>query len=101
MLLRLLVMAVVAGVIVRGLSAAMLWDGARPEPAGFGRGMLHGAAMPLTWPGLLVGHDTVIYADRNTGRTYKLGYTTGVNLCGAIFFGLMYRRVSRLRSLVR
>ena len=100
-LLRLAVVAVVAAIVVRGLSAAMRWDGTRPEPAGFGRGLLHGAAMPLAWPGLLFGRDAVIYADHNTGRTYKLGYTTGVNLCGALFFGVMYRRIARLRSLVR
>ena len=88
-------------IVVRGLSAAMRWDGTRPEPAGFGRGMLHGAAMPLAWPGLLFGQDAAIYAANNTGRTYKLGYTSGVNLCGALFFGVAYRRLARLRSLVR
>lgn len=100
-LLRLAVAAVVLTLAVRGLSAWMRRDGARTEPAGFARGLLHGAAMPVAWPGLLLGHDTVIYADHNTGRTYKLGYTTGVNLCGALFFGAMYRRVARLRALVR
>ena len=100
-MLRIVVLALVAALVVRGLSLWMRADGHRTEPAGFGRGLLHGAAMPLAWPGLLVGHDASIYADHNTGRTYKLGYTTGVNLCGALFFGLMYRRISRLRSLVR
>jgi hypothetical protein len=99
--LRLVLVALVAAGVVRGLSTWMRYDGQRTEPAGFGRGVLHGAAMPLAWPGLLAGHDAVIYAEFNTGRTYKLGYTSGVNLCGALFFGLMYRRVSRLRALVR
>lgn len=78
----------------------MRWDARRTEPAGFGRGLLHGAAMPLAWPGLLAGRDATIYADRNTGRTYKLGYTLGVNVCGALFFGWSYRRISRLRRRV-
>ncbi len=100
-LLRLALVALVAALVIRGLSGWMRWDGARPEPAGFARGMLHGAAMPLAWPGLLLGHDAVIYAEHNTGRTYKLGYTIGVNLCGALFFGVMYRRVARLRAMAR
>lgn len=100
-LIRFVIVAVVAAAVVRGLSGWMRWDGARPQPAGFARGLLHGAAMPLAWPGLLMGHDAVIYAEKNTGRAYKLGYTTGVNLCGALFFGVMYRRVARLRALAR
>ena len=66
-------------------------------PAGFGRGMLQGALMPAALPNLLVGNDVVIYAPNNTGRTYKLGYTCGVNACGAIFFGWFFWRVSRWR----
>jgi hypothetical protein len=67
-------------------------------PAGFGRGMLQGAMMPGALPNLLVGNDVVIYAANNTGRTYKLGYTCGVNACGAIFFGWFFWRVSRWRK---
>ena len=67
-------------------------------PAGFGRGVLHGALMPMALPNLLAGNDVVIYAPDNTGRTYKLGYTVGVNGCGAIFFGVFFWRVRRWRQ---
>ena len=67
-------------------------------PAGFGRGMLHGALMPGAWPYLIVGKDVVIYAENNAGRLYKLGYTMGVNGCGALFFGVSYYRLSRWRK---
>ena len=66
--------------------------------AGFGYGLVHGALMPLAFPNLLVGDDVTIYAPNNTGRTYKLGYTAGVNGCGLIFFGLFFWRVSRWRK---
>lgn len=69
--------------------------------AGFATGIAHGALMPCGFPMLLVGHDLPIYAERNTGRTYKLGYTLGVNLCGAVFFGSVYWRLGRLRKLAR
>ena len=69
--------------------------------AGFSTGIAHGALMPCGFPMLLVGRDIPIYAERNTGRTYKLGYTMGVNLCGAIFFGSVYWRLGRLRRLTR
>ena len=65
--------------------------------AGFGRGILHGALMPLALPNLLVGRDVPIYATHNTGVSYKLGYTAGVNACGALFFGFCFWRWSRLR----
>jgi hypothetical protein len=68
------------------------------RPAGFARGVLHGALMPCALPNLLVGNDVPIYAPNNTGLTYKLGYTVGVNGCGAIFFGLFFWRVSRWRK---
>ena len=67
-------------------------------PAGFGRGMVHGALMPLAMPNLLVGNDVAIYAANNTGRTYKLGYSLGVNLCGLIFFGFFFWRVKQWRQ---
>ncbi len=69
--------------------------------AGFLRGLLHGAAMPLALPKLAMGHDVAIYAARHTGRTYNLGYTVGVNLCGALFFGVMFYRFSRWRRKLR
>ena len=64
-------------------------------PSGFLDGVRHGASMPLALPRLLFGHDTTIYAASNTGRTYKLGYTAGVNGCGALFFGISYWRLTR------
>jgi hypothetical protein len=67
------------------------------ERAGFGRGVLHGALMPLAFPNLLVGKDVPIYAVHNTGVPYKLGYTAGVNVCGAIFFGAWFWRWNRMR----
>jgi hypothetical protein len=72
----------------------------RREPAGFGRGVVQGALMPCTLPALLFGHDVAIYSVNNSGVTYKLGYTAGVNLCGAAFFGMLYRRISRWRRMV-
>ena len=67
------------------------------EPAGFGRGLVQGALMPIALPNLVFGHDVVIYAAHNTGRTYKIGYTLGVNGCGLIFFGFFFWRIRRLR----
>ena len=66
-------------------------------PAGFKRGVLQGALMPMSLPNLLVGKDVTIYSQNNTGVSYKLGYTTGVNACGAIFFGFFFWRVNSWR----
>lgn len=78
--------------------AALRADARFTTPPGFGRGLLHGALMPLAWPSLLAGHDQEIYASHNRGRTYKLGYSMGVNACGAAFFGWFFARVRRLRN---
>lgn len=59
-------------------------------PAGFLWGMAHGALMPTTLPALFLGKNVTIYAPHNTGRTYNLGYTMGVNACGLIFFGILF-----------
>ena len=68
------------------------------QPAGFVRGLVQGALMPASMPNLLIGHDVVIYAEKNnTGVFYKLGYTMGVNACGAVFFGMFYWRLKRWR----
>ncbi len=75
------------------MGAAMDWSAkrARPEePAGFWWGFVHGALMPTAMPTLLAGRDVTIFAPHNTGVSYKLGYTMGVNGCGALFFGLMF-----------
>lgn len=67
------------------------------EQAGFVRGVVQGALMPLTMPNLILGNDVAIYAANNTGRTYKIGYTLGVNACGLIFFGFFFWRVRRMK----
>lgn len=72
-------------------------QGAVAAPAGFGRGVWHGAIMPFALPKLLAGQNVAIYAVSNTGRTYNLGYITGINLCGLIFFGLLFRTLYRRR----
>ena len=68
------------------------------SPAGFRRGLLQGALMPMALPNLLFGKDVAIYSENNTGVGYKLGYTAGVNGCGAVFFGLFFWRLRRLRK---
>ena len=60
--------------------------------------MLHGALMPMSLPNLLVGDDVPVYAPNNTGRTYKLGYAAGVNVCGLIFFGFFFWRIRRWKE---
>ena len=67
------------------------------HPAGFARGLVQGALMPMSFPNLLVGRDITIYSQNNTGVSYKLGYTTGVNACGALFFGVVFWRFNKLR----
>ena len=54
--------------------------------------------MPMSFPNLLVGRDITIYSQNNTGLMYKLGYTSGVNACGALFFGLLFWRWSKFRK---
>jgi hypothetical protein len=69
----------------------------RAEPAGFLHGVIQGALMPIAMPNLFFGNDVAIYSASNTGRTYKLGYTMGVNGAGLIFFGFFFWRLRRLR----
>jgi len=90
-------------ILIAAVAAGLLWMLHRSsesfdrntQPAGFARGVLHGALMPLAWPNLLLGRDVTIYATDNTGRLYKLGYTLGVNGCGALFFGFFFWRLNR------
>jgi hypothetical protein len=77
---------------------AMKADARLTSPPGFFRGLLHGGMMPVAWPTLLAGQDQVIYAERNSGRTYKLGYSMGVNLSGLIFFGWLFLGVAAMRK---
>jgi hypothetical protein len=71
------------------------WAFPREQRAGFGYGMLHGALMPMALPSLVMGKDVNIYAANNSGRVYKLGYITGINLCGLAFFGSAFWRPAR------
>lgn len=89
-----LVAAVLVGLMTRSL-LTLVNHGQRP--AGFFHGMFQGALMPAALPNLLVGNDVVIYAQDNTGVVYKLGYTMGVNTCGAFFFGIFFWRLNRWR----
>ena len=94
-ILSFLIVAACVGIFMRHMSDTL---SKHTEPAGFVRGLLQGALMPGALPNLVVGNDVMIYAPNNTGRTYKLGYTCGVNACGAIFFGWFFWRVSRWRK---
>jgi len=90
-----LCLAALIGWVLNEISDSLHKD---QRPAGFGRGMLQGALMPMSMPNLLVGKDITIYSTTNTGVKYKLGYTLGVNVCGAAFFGLFFLRVARWRK---
>ena len=63
--------------------------------AGFRLGVVHGALMPAALPTLLMGKDVAIYAPANEGRSYKIGYILGINLCGTLFFGFAFWRPRR------
>lgn len=89
-----LIFAALIGIVLNRVSASLERSA---HPAGFTRGVLQGALMPMSFPNLLVGRDITIYAQNNTGVGYKLGYTTGVNACGALFFGLVFWRLNRFR----
>jgi hypothetical protein len=96
--LRLAIILAVAfgiGAVLNSVAASLARNA---QPAGFGRGVLQGALMPMALPNLLMGKDVVIYSPNNTGVGYKLGYTSGVNACGAVFFGFLYWRLNRLRK---
>ena len=98
---RLLVILVVAAIMIGVINRSSRRLDLSREPAGFGRGILHGALMPMALPNLVIGQDVTIYAPSNIGRLYKLGYTLGVNGCGALFFGMFFWRVTRLRKQLR
>jgi hypothetical protein len=65
--------------------------------AGFPRGVVHGALSPMALPNLVVGDNVPIYANDNTGISYKIGFSLGINLCGLFFFSVLYFRLKRLR----
>ena len=97
-LLRVMCLMAVGTCLAWGISRSASADSRNHHVAGFGRGVLHGALMPLALPNLLLGSDVTIYASNNTGRTYKLGYTLGVNGCGLLFFGFFFWRVNRWKK---
>jgi hypothetical protein len=84
--------------VALGFVFGMLYDWAAPwaypkgRPVGFSYGVLHGAMMPISLPTLLIGKDVTIYATDNSGRSYKIGYICGINLCGLVFFGAAFWR---------
>jgi hypothetical protein len=86
-----------ATLVLLGVVLGFAYDWAAPRfygpktPPGFALGVLHGALMPVALPTLLMGKDVPIYATSNTGRSYKIGYIAGINLCGLLFFGLAFR----------
>ncbi|MGA2802254.1 MAG: hypothetical protein ABSE97_07810 [Verrucomicrobiota bacterium] len=71
------------------------WAFPQNRTAGFGHGVLHGALMPIALPSLVIGRNVPIYAPDNSGRTYKIGYICGINLCGLAFFGPLFWRPKR------
>jgi hypothetical protein len=85
-----LTLLMVAFALLQGWAAPRFYGTERV--AGFGVGMLHGALMPMALPNLLRGQDVPIFAPNHTGRSYKLGYITGINVCGIFFFGLAFWR---------
>lgn len=96
--LRVVLLGLMMGTLTVALNRmAASWSEAEGK-AGFWSGVIHGALMPVALPSLALGKEVEIYAQRNSGRTYKLGYTAGVNLSGAAFFGLLYRRMAALRN---
>jgi len=91
----------VATLVLLGLLLGVAYDWAAPRfygperVPGFWPGVLHGALMPVALPSLLLGRDVPIYAVRNQGRIYKLGYIAGINFCGFIFFGMAFWKPSK------
>lgn len=91
-IVRLVVIGVILGWVYEWVGPRLYPEGTR---FGFFRGMAHGACMPLALPALVMGHDVPIYSESNTGRSYKLGYIAGINLCGLVFFGGAFWKPSR------
>ena len=93
--MRLVAVGLVFG-FAYGWAAPLVYrPGANP---GFWLGSAHGALMPIALPSLLLGKDVPIYAEKNQGRIYKLGYIAGINVCGFLFFGLSFWQPSRDRA---
>jgi hypothetical protein len=90
--------------VILGLVLTLFYSWAVPRfrprqgSPGFAYGVLHGAIMPMALPALAAGQDVAIYAEQNAGRTYKLGYTIGINLCGLVVFGTAFWTPKRQRQ---
>jgi hypothetical protein len=85
-------MAIVTTVFAYVYDWASPWAFPKDPPAGFARGMLHGALMPIALPSLVMGKDVPIFSANNVGRFYKIGYIVGINVCGLAFFGPLFWR---------
>jgi len=85
-------MAVVTAVFGWLFSWASPWAFPHERTAGFSYGLLHGAMMPLSLPSLAFARDVPIYDANNSGRTYKIGYICGVDICGLCFIGPLFWR---------
>jgi len=94
-LLTLIAVGFIIGTILNRVSDTLSKN---PKPAGFVRGMVQGALMPMAMPNLLFGRDITIYSNQNSGVPYKLGYTAGVNVAGIVCFGFFFWRISRWRK---
>ena len=86
----------IAILVALGLVSGIIYDLVAPKiyklekEYGFPMGVAHGALMPIALPALLMGNDVPIYAPKNIGRLYKIGYIAGINLCGLLFFGTAF-----------
>jgi nucleoside-diphosphate-sugar epimerase len=45
-----------------------------------------------------IGRDVQIYDDQNSGRSYKIGYISGVDICGLVFIGPLFWRPRAVTS---
>jgi peptidoglycan/LPS O-acetylase OafA/YrhL len=100
-LLRILSLVALAALIAVVVSCLFTLSNRQTGTPGFGRGILHGALMPMALPNLLLGEKVTIYAPENNGQPYKTGYSLGVNVCGAIFFTFFAWRLKRLRKVLQ
>ena len=94
-----------AALVLLGLTFGFAYDWASTRyygpdhVAGLPLGMMHGALMPAAFPILITGKDLPIYAPRNEGRLYNIGYIAGINLCGTLFFGVAFWRPRQSRRM--
>jgi len=97
-MMRLSVFGVATWLFTSTLNRSVARSAELKMQAGFWDGVAHGAMMPIALPSLAMGKDVAIFSAHHDGRRYKLGYTLGVNACGALFFGLLYRKLSKWKA---